>query len=211
MQRTAARPKLRERLTPSQRRESILRAAITLFARRGYHGVTTRALAEAAGVSEPILYRHFPAKHDLYSAIIEHKAQAGIAELEQALRVHAERRNDRGFFLELGRFVLSQYRRDPSYVRLLLFSALEGHELAQMFFDRQIVAHYKQVSGYLRARMREGALREVAPNLAARAFLGMVNHHALVGLLFRDRIVRASAETVLQGFVEAFLKGMEKK
>ena len=198
------------RLPRRQRREAILEAAIRLFAARGYHGVTTRELAAAAGVSEPILYRHFPTKQDLYSAIIEHKAQAGVAALEQALRPHIERGNDRGFFRELGRFVLERYRMDPSYARLLLFSALEGHELAQMFYDRQIAAHYRQVGEYLRRRMRDGALRRMPVNVAARAFLGMVNHQALMWLLFRDHMVPQDAETMVHTFVKVFLEGMQK-
>ncbi len=187
-----------------------MRAAIRLFAGKGYHGVTTRALAAAAGVSEPILYRHFPTKRLLYSAIIEYKARAGIAELKQLLQPHAERRDDRGFFAELGRFVLAQYRRDPSYVRLLLYSALEGHELARMFYDRQITVYYREITEYLRQRMADGAFRRMKPNLAARAFLGMVNHHALVGLLFRDRLVEDQTEAVIEGFVAVYLGGIEK-
>ncbi len=199
-----------KRLPHRERHEAILRAAIRLFAERGYHGATTRELAAAAGVSEPILYRHFPTKQDLYSAIIEYKAETGIAELEHLLRPHAESRDDRGFFTELGRFVLSRYRQDPSYARLLLFSALERHGLAQIFYDRQVAVHYQQVGGYLRQRMREGVLRTMKPNVAARAFLGMVNHHALVGLLFRDYLVPEDVEAMLEALVSIFLKGMQR-
>ena len=47
----------------------ILQAVIPVFAEKGFHAATTRSLAEAAGVSEALLYKHFPSKESLYSAI----------------------------------------------------------------------------------------------------------------------------------------------
>src|SRR5262249_44068259 len=60
----------RRRLRGEERRESILRAARRVFAERGFSGTTTRALAEAAGVSEALLFQHFPSKEALYAAML---------------------------------------------------------------------------------------------------------------------------------------------
>jgi AcrR family transcriptional regulator len=60
----------RRRLTGQERRESILRAARRVFAENGFRGTTTRALAEAAGVSEALLFKHFPSKEALYGAML---------------------------------------------------------------------------------------------------------------------------------------------
>jgi AcrR family transcriptional regulator len=57
------------RLTSEERRESILKAAQGVFAENGFRGTTTRALAEAAGVSEALLFQHFPTKEALYTAM----------------------------------------------------------------------------------------------------------------------------------------------
>jgi AcrR family transcriptional regulator len=54
------------RLTAAARREAILEASLRLFAEHGLHGVTTRQIAEACGISEALLYRHFPGKESLY-------------------------------------------------------------------------------------------------------------------------------------------------
>ncbi len=59
------------RLPAAERRDEILKAAFPLFARRGYEGTTTRELALAAGVTEPILYRHFPSKEALFEAVFD--------------------------------------------------------------------------------------------------------------------------------------------
>lgn len=56
-------------MTAEDRKLAIVQAALPLFARKGFAQTTTKELAKAAGVSEPILYRHFPSKDALYLEI----------------------------------------------------------------------------------------------------------------------------------------------
>lgn len=58
-----------QRLNSDERKEAIIRAATPIFAEKGFKGTTTREIAEAAGVSEALLYRHFPSKEAMYSEI----------------------------------------------------------------------------------------------------------------------------------------------
>jgi AcrR family transcriptional regulator len=58
------------RLKAPQRREQLIEVASKLFARGGYEATTTAAIAYAAGVTEPILYRHFKNKQELFIAIV---------------------------------------------------------------------------------------------------------------------------------------------
>ena len=57
------------KLSSEERRAAIVHAVRRVFAEKGFDGTTTRALAEAAGVSEALLYRHFPNKEALYLAM----------------------------------------------------------------------------------------------------------------------------------------------
>lgn len=59
------------RLPAAQRKVQLLDTAARVFATHGYSGTTTAELAKAAGVSEPIIYRHFKSKKDLFIALIE--------------------------------------------------------------------------------------------------------------------------------------------
>src|SRR4051794_25149889 len=61
---------LMRRLKAPQRREQLIEAATKLFAKWVYDATTTAAIAEAAGVTEPILYRHFDSKQELFVAIV---------------------------------------------------------------------------------------------------------------------------------------------
>src|SRR5947199_8381599 len=57
------------KLSSKERRQAIIRAVRKVFAEKGFHGTTTRELADAAGVSEALLFKHFPHKEALFSAM----------------------------------------------------------------------------------------------------------------------------------------------
>ncbi len=59
------------RLAAGERREAIMNAVREVFAEKGFDATTTRELAKAAGVSEALLYRHFPSKESLYTAMCD--------------------------------------------------------------------------------------------------------------------------------------------
>ncbi len=67
------------RLKAPQRREQLIEVATKLFAKFGYEATTTAAIAEAAGVTEPILYRHFKSKHDMFIAITRAVSEQTLA------------------------------------------------------------------------------------------------------------------------------------
>lgn len=61
----------RPRLSAEERRQAVLDTACRVFTRSSYRGATTAEIAKAAGITEPILYRHFGSKRDLYLACLD--------------------------------------------------------------------------------------------------------------------------------------------
>jgi AcrR family transcriptional regulator len=59
------------RLSAPARREQILDVAVQVFARQGFHSTSMNDVADAAGVTKPVLYQHFASKHDLYMALLD--------------------------------------------------------------------------------------------------------------------------------------------
>ena len=90
------------RLPAPARREQILDVAVEVFARNGFHGTSMNDVADAAGVTKPVLYQHFDSKQDLYMALLDEvgnrlltaitKATAGVAggrqQTEQGFRAY---------------------------------------------------------------------------------------------------------------------------
>lgn len=58
-----------KRLSAFQRRQQIIEVASLLFARKGLHGVTTKEIARACRITEPVLYQHFAGKEEIYHAL----------------------------------------------------------------------------------------------------------------------------------------------
>ena len=59
------------RLPADERRRAIVKAALRVFSSGSYAGATTAEIAREAGVSEPVLYRHFGSKRDLWAACLD--------------------------------------------------------------------------------------------------------------------------------------------
>jgi AcrR family transcriptional regulator len=188
------------------RQADLIAAATSLFAARGFRGTTTKEIAKAAGVSEALLFKYFPTKRALYAAILAEKAN--LSALVEAIDDVARKRDDKRLFT-----LIAGYRirpgADPTMLRLLLFSGLEGHELADMFFSKQHRVINDYVAGYIETRIKEGAFRPTDPLLAARAFIGMVVHHRLLHEIYRIPMHRSHDDTVA-AYVELFLNGLAK-
>jgi AcrR family transcriptional regulator len=74
------------RQTAEERREAVLEAAAREFSRKGLHGASTDAIAKAAGISQPYLFRLFGTKKDLYLATTARKMEETYQAFERAAR-----------------------------------------------------------------------------------------------------------------------------
>jgi len=198
------------------RRAQILQVAIGLFSNKGFSGVTTKEIAAAAGISEAMVFRHFATKHELYHAILDFKAcEGGMKNLpwEDKIEKKAiDENDDYKVFYNLAINALRHHKEDVNFMRLLFHSALEGHELSQMFFDEFVSRIYEFFGSYIRKRQKEGAMRNVEPRIVVRAFLGMIIHHSLNNILWdkKRRLLDVSDEKAAHEFVTILLDGVKK-
>jgi AcrR family transcriptional regulator len=130
------------RMTGPARREALIDTACCVFARSSYRGTTTKAIAAEAGVTEPILYRHFPSKRDLYLACLD-AAWARVQALwEKALAAEPDpggwlqaiglaylsTKDKRARLVDLWIQALSEASDDPHIRRYLRRQVREVHE-----------------------------------------------------------------------------------
>jgi AcrR family transcriptional regulator len=196
------------RMAAEDRRRQIVEVAAQLFSQKGFRGTTTKEIALAAGVNEAIIFRHFATKSDLYAAIIDQKA---CADDVQALEAEVEglmgRRDDRGLFEAIAHHILDFHDRDETFMRLLFYSALEGHELSDLFFRNHASKHFSDIADYVRRRVADGDFRPVDPMTAARAFIGMVVYHAQLKKLFPGSVRGLSNRRMAERLTDIFLSG----
>jgi len=198
-------------MTAEDRKIQILRVAVGLFSRKGFGGTTTKEIAQAAGVSEAMVFRHYSTKQELYTAILDHKACSGDAMNPEEIVAEALlEKNDRAVFQRIALGALDHHEADPEFQRLLLHSALEGHELAQIFFEKFVQRVYALLGDYIAARQRDGAMVNIDPAIVVRAFIGMIVHHSLNNNLWdpKRRLLKISNEEAAKHFTDILLNGI---
>jgi len=201
-------------MSAEERRLQILRVAVSLFSQRGFVGTTTKEIAQAARVSEAMVFRHFATKQELYTAILDHKACSGDAMNPEAMVAEAlQEKDDRAVFERLALGALEHHECDPEFQRLLLHAALEGHELAQMFFEKFVRRVYELLGKYVAERQRDGAMVAMDPAIVVRAFIGMIIHHSLNNNLWdpQRRLLKISNQEAAKQFSDILLNGISSK
>lgn len=166
----------RRLLSADDRRRKIVVAARRLFARDGFSGTTSAALAKACRVSEALIYKLFTSKRKLYAAIVEHTLEtwgplvvegSPEADLEQVLVGLAEQ-------------IFDRVVEDPDFVRLMGYADLQAQRaFSERFMEARGTAAIESLRGHLTARARAGQLRlDVDTRVVAMAFLCQVWHYA---------------------------------
>jgi AcrR family transcriptional regulator len=198
---------MQHRVSGEERRRLIIESAAKLFSRRGFSGTTTREIARAVGVSEATVFKHFATKEDLYTAIIETKTQTH--EILETVSPVAEGRDDAAFLRALAHEMINRTTKDSTLMRLLFFSALEGHTLADLFFRRRVQALDDFLARYIADRVAAGAFRPLDPLQTAWNFIGMVTFHVLLHELFGQKPPpHLTRELAVEEMVTTFLQGV---
>lgn len=167
-----------ERLSGVERKEGIAKAAMRLFAEHGFHGVTTRQLAEAAGVSEALLYRHFRSKEELY-AEIQTACIADtirVAEGMSALEPSTATLVLALYFINASIIGKCGNAEERDIARLLLASLLSDGEFARDFLHHAFGRFLPKLSECVEAAHAAGDLVEPPTQTALR--LTFVHHLA---------------------------------
>jgi AcrR family transcriptional regulator len=190
------------------RREHILKGAMQLFAKNGFRGTTTREIAQRLGISEALMFKYFPSKEALYWAIIQKRTDGSEEMLFPKEAIQAK--DDRQVFQAIASYLIRKNREDPTFMRLLLYSALERHDLSNIFFENHAAERTRLLSRYIRQRIKEKAFKNVPPMVAARAFIGMVIHYVLAEEIYGMKsLSRFSQKKVVDTLVDAFLNGLK--
>lgn len=197
-------------MTAAERRAQIINVSKQLFSQKGFNGTTTKEIAQASGISEAMIFCHFSSKEDLYTAIIDQRIQeVGDALSDEALQAQ----DDERVFGDLARFILDKTAENPTMLRLLYFSALEGHQLSDIFYANHEIKKVMKLVDYIDLRISQGAFRNLDPFLVARAFTGMFYTYVTAQHLFDAGryYPRATHDEVIQSFLSIFLNGIRKK
>jgi AcrR family transcriptional regulator len=150
------------RLSADARKEAIVDAVRDVFAAKGFDGTTTRELARAAGVSEALLYKHFPSKESLYAAMLDGCAKGPtFAEASRILELDASTAT----LVVMVHFMMSHYvlgrpgdRHRAALNALLVRSLLGDGEFVRLMHKKLAAAWVKKFEACLHAAAKAGEM-----------------------------------------------------
>jgi AcrR family transcriptional regulator len=164
---------VRSRMTAEKRRECIVDSALKVFAAGSYRGVTTAEIARACGVSEPILYRHFDSKRELYLGCVD-EAWTRLREMWQ--EAVANEPDPSRWLAAMGRSYLEAKESKALIIELWVQALDESSE--DPAIRKYLKKHLREVHGFVvdvirRAQSADGMLPARDPHAEAWIFISL--------------------------------------
>ncbi|MEK6744419.1 MAG: TetR/AcrR family transcriptional regulator [Nitrospirota bacterium] len=155
-------------------RAAILKAARSVFARRGFEGATTREVAEVARVNNAMIYYHFKDKVELYRSVLADSFTAFDRIWEHEIfRSPATTREKVKKYVE--EFIRFQHRNEELR-RIMSMEFAACSKNTKWLADNFFVKSYEKLATLLKEGMRRGELRKLEPSMAIPSLVGMIIH-----------------------------------
>ncbi len=207
----AKRPRAK-RLAASDRKQQIIESAIALFGKDGLKGTTTKALADAAGVSEGTIFKHFPTKKALYLAAFEGRTGVGMEHLVTELQQLAGEGRDEEIIQQVLSAIFHGYDRDRDLHRMLLYVHLgqsdeENKVLDETLRKNQVMEFLIE---YVATRQQQGVFHPGNPGILAHAVIALGVQVATSRKLFGNRDYGVSDDDVILDLTRLLLNGLRQ-
>jgi AcrR family transcriptional regulator len=192
----------------AQTRTRILDAARRLFASQGFDGTTTRELAQAAGVAEGTLFRHFSNK----KAILVEVATQGWVEILTDLLTELSEMGSYKAVAQVMRRRMWNFHKNADLMRVCFMEAQFHPDLRDRIQSDVIVKMTNVAEAFFQTAMDKGIYRQMDATLVAKVFLGMF---AVAGFS-NNTVMEPDAspqqmQAMAEGLADIFLNGVLAK
>ncbi len=182
----------------------MIAAAVTLFARAGFNGVTTRDIAHSANVSEGNIFRYFPSKRDLFIAAIDHELGKLRARAQVLQRTSAE--DSRIAMRALFKAITETVVQEPALVRLLHFSDLEfGSEMGPLYRKHLDTILADSARNFEQWSQNQG-LRNLSASVTVLSFVATVVLLQLYPVVSGTELPFSSVESAAAAYAELWYR-----
>jgi AcrR family transcriptional regulator len=191
----------------SETRTRILESAQRLFARQGYEGTTTRALAQDAGVAEGTLFRHFDSKKAI---LVEVATQGWVDILTDLLTELSELGSYKAISQVMQRRML-HLRENADMLRVCFLEAQFHPELRDRIQTETIGKMIDVAEAFVQTAMDRGIYRPMNPRLVASVFLGMFTISGFSHETLLEDPSPKAIKDMAEGLADIFLNGVLAK
>jgi TetR/AcrR family fatty acid metabolism transcriptional regulator len=187
-------------LEPGAKREAILRAAIEVFARRGYFGAQVADIARAAGVAAGTVYLYFRSKDDLLVSIFDKTMKEAREEARAALQSIADPVER---LRRIARLHLDRLGRDRNLAVVFQVELRQSTKFMERFSTSDLRDYLGLIRETIARGQEAGGFRKtISPTLAAKMFFGALDEMATNWILSPRRYaLTADADAIVDLFV----------
>ena len=191
------------------KRRAILDAAITVFARQGFHSARVSDVAAEAGVAYGLVYHYFDSKEQMLNELFSERWKLLLEASQEMQRSDASPRDKlRG----VASFIIESYRHEPELMKVIIVEVTRAANSFGRTHLPEIRAAYDVVAGIVYDAQETGEFRDdVDPDFAAMLFYGAIEQ-LLSGWIF-DLVPATdeSYEEAKQLVVETICGGLEPR
>jgi TetR/AcrR family transcriptional regulator, fatty acid metabolism regulator protein len=193
----------------ADKRRAILDAAITVFARQGFHTARVSDVAAEAGVAYGLVYHYFDSKDQMLNELFSERWQLL---LEASHEVQESDASPRDKLAGVANFIIESYRHEPELMKVIIVEVTRAANSFGRTHLPEIRKAYDLVAGIVADAQRTGEFRDdVDPNFSAMVFYGAIEQ-LLTGWIF-DLIPAADDdyERAKQLVIETICGGLEPR
>jgi TetR/AcrR family fatty acid metabolism transcriptional regulator len=194
---------------PADKRRAILDAAITVFARQGFHSARVSDVAAEAGVAYGLVYHYFDSKDQMLNELF---SERWALLLEASREVRKSEVSPRDKLAGVASFIIESYRHEPELMKVIIVEVTRAANSFGRTHLPEIRQAYDQVAEIVSDAQATGEFRDdVDPNFAAMLFYGAIEQ-LLSGWIFD--LVPASDENyerAKQLVIETICGGLEPR
>ena len=194
---------------PADKRRAILDAAITVFARQGFHTARVSDVAAEAGVAYGLVYHYFDSKDQMLNELFSERWQLL---LEASHEVQETDASPRDKLAGVANFIIESYRHEPELMKVIIVEVTRAANSFGRTHLPEIRKAYDLVAGIVADAQRTGEFRDdVDPNFSAMVFYGAIEQ-LLTGWIF-DLIPATNDdyERAKQLVIETICGGLEPR
>jgi len=198
------------RLSAQQRKKEIINAAVELFSKQGFTATTTKQVAEAAGITEALIYRHFTSKEELYQEALQHL----INKLKKTtfFKTVFSGKSPKNMLPVAATENIKFMDNNPQFIRMLLFCGLQNHQLATPFFQSVALPFLEMMENFISSGQVLGTVRhDINPRMSAMQLIGSIVFFNITRNIFQIRQFREiEPEEYVNNLTLQFFSGIAK-
>lgn len=195
--------------TAVDRRRQILDAAVSVFAREGFHTCRVSDIASEAQVAYGLVYHYFPSKEAILDTLFTDRWQLLLQAIADA---DAEPGSAQEKLYQVAAFILDSYRHDPDLMKVIIVEVTRAANTFGRTHFAEIFSAYEAIAAIVQTAQEQGVFRrDVHALFAAQAFYGMVEQ-VLTQWIFQEQPVAPEELERAKGEITAMIcTGLEER